>query len=98
LRSLGYEIVLVNSNLVTIMTDPVMAGSSYVEPLNLPTMEEVIERVDTVTDSSALTLIRRFAPRRDIIELVIARAKPVAFSPDQKKPAPHLCHRVLDLA
>jgi carbamoyl-phosphate synthase large subunit len=42
LRSLGYEIVLVNSNPATIMTDPVMADETYIEPLNLPTLTEII--------------------------------------------------------
>lgn len=35
LRNLGYEIVLVNSNPATIMTDPDVADITYVEPLNL---------------------------------------------------------------
>src|SRR5512137_2002796 len=43
LRSLGYEIVLVNSNPATIMTDPGMADKTYIEPLNLQTMIEIIE-------------------------------------------------------
>jgi carbamoyl-phosphate synthase large subunit len=44
LRSLGYEIVLVNSNPATIMTDPGMADVTYIEPLNLDTMIKIIER------------------------------------------------------
>ncbi len=43
LRKLGYEIVLVNSNPATIMTDPGMADVTYIEPLNLQTMTEIIE-------------------------------------------------------
>ncbi|HAO20219.1 MAG TPA: carbamoyl phosphate synthase large subunit [Desulfobacteraceae bacterium] len=43
LRSLGYEIVLVNSNPATIMTDPGMADVTYIEPLNLKVMTEIIE-------------------------------------------------------
>jgi carbamoyl-phosphate synthase large subunit len=43
LRELGYEIVLVNSNPATIMTDPGMADATYIEPLNLQAMEEIIE-------------------------------------------------------
>ncbi len=43
LRSLGYKIVLVNSNPATIMTDPGMADVTYVEPLNLNVMAEIIE-------------------------------------------------------
>ncbi|MDY6824910.1 MAG: carbamoyl-phosphate synthase large subunit [Thermodesulfobacteriota bacterium] len=44
LRGLGYEIVLVNSNPATIMTDPGMADVTYIEPLNLHTMEWIIEK------------------------------------------------------
>ena len=43
LRKLGYEIVLVNSNPATIMTDPGMADVTYIEPLNFQTMMEIIE-------------------------------------------------------
>ena len=43
LRSLGYQIVLVNSNPATIMTDPGMADVTYIEPLNLRVMTEIIE-------------------------------------------------------
>ncbi|MQY72708.1 MAG: carbamoyl-phosphate synthase large subunit, partial [Dehalococcoidia bacterium] len=44
LRSLGYEIVLVNSNPATIMTDPEMADVTYIEPLNLESMTRIIEK------------------------------------------------------
>jgi len=44
LRKLGYEIVLVNSNPATIMTDPGIADATYVEPLNLQTMAEIVEK------------------------------------------------------
>ena len=44
LRKLGYEIVLANSNPATIMTDPGMADATYIEPLNLQTMKEIIEK------------------------------------------------------
>ena len=44
LRKLGYEIVLVNSNPATIMTDPGMADVTYIEPLNLQTMTKIIEK------------------------------------------------------
>ncbi len=44
LRSLGYEIVLVNSNPATIMTDPGMADVTYIEPLNLDAMIKIIEK------------------------------------------------------
>jgi carbamoyl-phosphate synthase large subunit len=44
LRQLGYEIVLVNSNPATIMTDPGTADVTYIEPLNLPTITKIIEK------------------------------------------------------
>jgi carbamoyl-phosphate synthase large subunit len=44
LRELGYEIVLVNSNPATIMTDPGMADVTYIEPLNLQRMKEIVEK------------------------------------------------------
>ncbi|MDJ0888435.1 MAG: carbamoyl-phosphate synthase large subunit, partial [Desulfobacterales bacterium] len=44
LRSLGYEIVLVNSNPATIMTDPGMADATYIEPLNVKVITEIIAK------------------------------------------------------
>jgi len=43
LRKLGYQIILVNSNPATIMTDPGMADVTYIEPLNAQTITEIIE-------------------------------------------------------
>lgn len=43
LRSLGYEILLVNSNPATIMTDPGMADITYIEPLTVESLEKIIE-------------------------------------------------------
>lgn len=50
LRNLGYEIVLVNSNPATIMTDPEMADATYIEPLNAERLEQIIakERPDAL--------------------------------------------------
>ncbi len=50
LRKLGYEVLLVNSNPATIMTDPGMADVTYVEPLNLQSLKEIIikERPDAL--------------------------------------------------
>ena len=44
LKSLGYEIVLVNSNPATIMTDPATADVTYIEPLNADRLTEIIEK------------------------------------------------------
>ena len=50
LRNLGYEIVLVNSNPATIMTDPETADKTYIEPLNVKRLEQIIakERPDAL--------------------------------------------------
>ncbi|MCQ2516116.1 MAG: carbamoyl-phosphate synthase large subunit [Saccharofermentans sp.] len=50
LRQLGYEIVLVNSNPATIMTDPDVADRTYIEPLNVNRLEQIIakERPDAL--------------------------------------------------
>ncbi|HNT02509.1 MAG TPA: carbamoyl-phosphate synthase large subunit [Bacillota bacterium] len=44
LRNLGYKIVLVNSNPATIMTDPGIADSTYIEPLNTKSLTEIIDK------------------------------------------------------
>ena len=44
LRKLGYQIVLVNSNPATIMTDPDVADITYIEPLNVDRLTQIIEK------------------------------------------------------
>jgi carbamoyl-phosphate synthase large subunit len=44
LKSLGYKVILVNSNPATIMTDPGTADVTYIEPLNLKTVSQIIEK------------------------------------------------------
>src|ERR1700691_2627712 len=62
LRSDGYEVILVNSNPATIMTDPELADRTYVEPLSLRYLEEIIARerpdalLSTVGGQTALNL------------------------------------------
>ena len=62
LRSEGYEVVLVNSNPATIMTDPELADATYVEPLTREYIEEIIKRerpqalLSTVGGQTALNL------------------------------------------
>src|SRR6195952_4395199 len=62
LRGDGYTVILVNSNPATIMTDPDLADRTYVEPLSVPYLEEIIrkERPDallsTVGGQTALNL------------------------------------------
>src|SRR4026209_2325012 len=62
LRQEGYEIVLVNSNPATIMTDPETADITYIEPLTVPALTEIIRRerpdalLPTVGGQTALNL------------------------------------------
>src|SRR5450432_4375068 len=62
LRADGYEVILVNSNPATIMTDPDLANKTYVEPLTLPYLAEIIRRerpdalLSTVGGQTALNL------------------------------------------
>src|SRR6201987_2328639 len=44
LKEEGYEVILVNSNPATIMTDPELADRVYIEPLTAPILEEIIRR------------------------------------------------------
>lgn len=44
LKEEGYRVVLVNSNPATIMTDPVMADATYIEPLNWKVLERIIAK------------------------------------------------------
>ena len=44
LKKLGYEIVLVNSNPATIMTDPTTADVTYIEPLNVDRLTQIIDK------------------------------------------------------
>ena len=44
LKEEGYRVILVNSNPATIMTDPGMADATYIEPIDLPTLERIIAR------------------------------------------------------
>ena len=40
----GYRVILVNSNPATIMTDPLMADSTYIEPIHWETIKKIIEK------------------------------------------------------
>ena len=44
LREEGYRVILINSNPATIMTDPDMADATYIEPIQWPIIERIIEK------------------------------------------------------
>jgi carbamoyl-phosphate synthase large subunit len=62
LREEGYRVILVNSNPATIMTDPEMADRTYIEPMTVASVEQIIERekpdalLPTVGGQTALNL------------------------------------------
>ena len=69
LRSEGYQVVLVNSNPATIMTDPELADRTYIEPLEVEYLEVIIEQerpdalLSTVGGQTALNLSVQLAEK-----------------------------------
>ena len=69
LREEGYRIVLINSNPATIMTDPELADRTYIEPITLDVVEEVIKRerpdalLPTMGGQTALNIAVELAAR-----------------------------------
>ena len=70
LREEGYQVILVNSNPATIMTDPEMADRTYVEPLTVPILEQIIAQerphalLPTLGGQTGLNLAVRSEERR----------------------------------
>src|SRR3954454_13901192 len=69
LRAEGYEVVLVNSNPATIMTDPELADRTYIEPLTVEVLEAIIAKekpdaiLPTVGGQTALNLALALADK-----------------------------------
>ncbi|HHX72067.1 MAG TPA: carbamoyl-phosphate synthase large subunit, partial [Clostridiales bacterium] len=67
LKEEGLEVVLVNSNPATIMTDHVMADKIYIEPLTVPTLKRIIQKerpdslLSTLGGQTGLTLSMQLA-------------------------------------
>ena len=93
LRSEGYEIVLVNSNPATIMTDPELAERTYVEPLTVDTVRAIIERerpealLPTVGGQTALNLAVALAEDGSLerfgVELIGAKLEAIKVAEDR---------------
>ncbi|MBZ5727203.1 MAG: carbamoyl-phosphate synthase large subunit [Acidobacteriia bacterium] len=93
LRADGYQVVLVNSNPATIMTDPDLADRTYVEPLTLPYLEEIIRRerpdalLSTVGGQTGLNLSVELAEagvlERYGVELIGARIDAIKKAEDR---------------
>ncbi len=95
LKSEGYEVVLVNSNPATIMTDPDLADRTYIEPLTVEFLEKIIERerpnaiLPTVGGQTALNLALALSHagvlRKYNVELIGAREEAIAIAEDREK-------------
>jgi carbamoyl-phosphate synthase large subunit len=93
LKQEGFEVVLVNSNPATIMTDPEFADRTYVEPLNLETLTAIIERerpdalLPTVGGQTALNLTVKLAESgvldRLKVELIGAKLDAIKIAEDR---------------
>src|SRR5919202_1013700 len=95
LREEGYEVVLVNSNPATIMTDPEFADRTYIEPVTPEYVERIIERerpdavLPTMGGQTALnvamTLAERGVLERYGCELIGANARAIKMAEDRKE-------------
>ena len=95
LKAEGYEVVLVNSNPATIMTDPEMAHRTYIEPLTPPFLRAILEReagpgvalLPTVGGQTALNLAVALADSGDLerlgVELIGARLEAIKKAEDR---------------
>src|SRR5512147_1532139 len=93
LREEGYEVILVNSNPATIMTDPEIADRTYVEPLTPEIVGQVIERerpdalLPTVGGQTALNLAVQLAEQgyleRFNVELIGASVAAIEVAEDR---------------
>src|SRR6188474_775716 len=94
LREEGYQIVLVNSNPATIMTDPGLADRTYVEPLTKEFVEAIIKRerpdalLPTVGGQTALNIAVELAEAGVLdtygVEMIGAKAKAVKMAEDRQ--------------
>ena len=94
LREEGYQVVLVNSNPATIMTDPEFADRTYIEPITPEVIEAIIERekpdaiLPTMGGQTALNaameLNRNGALARHKVKLIGANAKAIAKGEDRQ--------------
>lgn len=95
LRSLGIEVVLINSNPATIMTDPDVAHKVYIEPLKVPFVEKILEKekpdaiIPTLGGQTALNLGLELSSlgilKRLGIEMIGATAEVIRAAEDREQ-------------
>jgi len=94
LKEEGYRVILVNSNPATIMTDPEMADSIYIEPINWRTLARIIEKekpnalLPTMGGQTALNtaldLVREGVLARHGVELIAASREAIDMAEDRE--------------
>src|SRR3954462_3973464 len=94
LREEGYEVILVNSNPATIMTDPEVADRTYIEPVTAEFVELIIERerpdalLPTMGGQTALNVAMALSESGALekygVELIGANARAIAVAEDRK--------------
>src|SRR6187401_331730 len=94
LREEGYRVILVNSNPATIMTDPEMADSIYIEPINWRTLARIIEKEQPdallptmggqTALNTALDLVREGVLARHGVELIAASREAIDMAEDRE--------------
>lgn len=95
LKKEGYEVILVNSNPATVMTDPERADRTYIEPLTVDVLHEVIRRerpdavLPTLGGQTALNLAMELAKtgvlKRYHVELIGAQAEAIERAEDREE-------------
>ncbi len=107
LKDEGFEVVLINSNPATIMTDPGVADKTYIEPITIPVLEEVIkkEKPDTILPTMggqtalnlAISAEKAGLLKKYKIELIGAKSKAIENAEDRKKFRKNMSDIGLDL-
>lgn len=107
LKDEGFEVVLINSNPATIMTDPGVADKTYIEPITIPVLEEVIKKekpnaiLPTMGGQTALNLAisaeKAGLLKKYKIELIGAKSKAIKNAEDRKKFRKNMSDIGLDL-
>ena len=107
LRDEGYKVILINSNPATIMTDPDVADKTYIEPITLEVLENILKKenpdaiLPTMGGQTALNLAME-AEKKGIlkkykIELIGANSKAISNAEDRKKFRKNMIDIGLDL-
>ena len=60
LKDEGYKVILINSNPATIMTDPEVADKTYIEPITLEVLEEVIKKEKSNSTCQKIKILKLF--------------------------------------